>query len=81
MSEEAKNKAIELVDKMNAKLPKITMGVIAQNNISKQCALIAVEDTILALKRGYLINDTPISDWQAKQFEFYEEVKNQIKSI
>lgn len=75
MKEEAKNKAIELVDKMNAKLPKITMGVIAQDNISKQCALIAVDEILFLLKEDI----RPTNIYQQKSF--WQEVKNQIKSI
>jgi hypothetical protein len=76
---EAKEKAIELVDKyMNLNKVKLSDYSVIYTPTAKQCALIAVEEII---DLGLLYGNAPFGDGGKRFYSYWQEVKEEILKL
>ena len=77
----AKEKAKELVDKLKIPIETLSEGYTSRySNVSKQCALICVDEkqkTIEKMFNGYY---TMTDNWK-KEYDNLEEVKQEINKL
>jgi hypothetical protein len=81
-----KEKAIELIDKykpfvycyMGSGMLSNTYDEDVILNMSKQCALIAVDEIV---KECYNWNGSDNVQWETKRFDYWNEVKQEIEKL